>query len=428
MKKTYLDELDRSLYDLKMKFMHRLYVLTSIVLIGFVIYLSVQKVIPVLILCGSALALVAVTGFLSARGKLSLVVSANAFNFLLLVLIVATFFTSGGLQAPSLFWLPVLCLSTMILLGMKYMYIISGIAVFIVALFFLAQSSGTEFHSQYSQSMLYQVHFVHYILLTIYVISLGVLQTRLQGRVNEYKESLHLKLHHENRLASLGELSAGIGHELNNPLAIAMGNLSVLQHISEENSDSRWSEATEKMNDALVRMKNIIITVSRLSRAKDTSRDKFEVNRTVGETIGLFEQMFKKAGIVIDFQKSAESIYVSGNVQQFIQVLMNLLSNSRDSLKEVSRESKHVSIKVSRSEKRVVVEVKDNGPGIKPENLSRVFDSFFTTKEVGQGTGLGLSLSKRFIADMGGDLTCRSVENEWTSFTIEMPEVIGESL
>ena len=421
MKSTHLDTLDQSIYDLKMRFLVNLYILCSLVLVGFVIYLAVQQVIPVLILCSTALVIIGGIGILTAKRKVNLTVGANAFNLLTVTLIFATFFTSGGVQAPSLFWMPVICLSTLILLGKKQMFIVSGICFVGVFGFFMAQNLGFEFRSQYRPEMLFQVHYVHFVLLSFFVVSLGILQTKLQARTDEYKEQLHLRLNHENRLSSLGELTAGIGHELNNPLAIAMGNVECLKVIAEERNDKELDTATETMKSALTRMKNIIISVSRLSRAEDISREKFDVRKSIGETLSLFEEMFKKKDITINFDEGGGPLFVSGNIQQFTQVMTNLLSNSKDALLEAPKSRKAVTIEISEKAKVAVIDLKDNGAGIKPADMDKIFDSFFTTKVVGKGTGLGLSLSKRFINDMGGEITCKSTVGSGTCFTIELP-------
>ncbi|MEZ4871846.1 MAG: ATP-binding protein [Bdellovibrionales bacterium] len=414
------EDIEKTIYKLKMKYLERLYFLTASVLLGFTIYFLNDGLVNHTILVFVFFGLTAVFGILVRKNKLGLIFSANLINLLIFSVITLTFFISGGLKAPAIFWLPILYFSTFVLLGKRLMIFWAAISTFVIVLFLIAHHSGIEFTSQIDLANRHDLHFVHYVLLTAYSLSLGFLQSRLQENLLFQKETFLANLHHENRLLTLGELTAGIGHELNNPLTIAILSFKKIKSSMTQNRPANTVDI-EKVSESLNRMKKIIKSISRLVRQKNNIIEQFDVNNSINNTLDLYREMYNKLGIELVFIESSKDAYVLGNEQLFTQVITNLIANARDALLGLEKIDKKVSILVDESPRGIYIHVEDNGPGIPKDKQEKIFDSFYTTKEVGLGTGLGLSLSRRFIRDMGGTISVGSQIGVGTKFTICLP-------
>ncbi len=237
----------------------------------------------------------------------------------------------------------------------------------------------------------------------------------------EFKENLQREIFHTSKLASIGELAAGVGHEINNPLSIVYGNLELLraslkdQDILSEDKE-RYLDRQER---AINRISDIVKGLKSFARQDDDSIHAVDLNKTVESTLAFIQEIYKKDGIAIKQNTTPLPLFTLANNGKLQQVLINLISNAKDATKEIV--SPKITITTSREHEDAAIEVADNGTGIKEKNLIKVFDNFFTTKEVGKGTGLGLGIAKNIIEDYDGSISISSKIDRGTTVTIKLP-------
>jgi C4-dicarboxylate-specific signal transduction histidine kinase len=253
---------------------------------------------------------------------------------------------------------------------------------------------------------------------------------QMAERELEEQRSLRLR---SDRLRSLGEMAAGIAHELNQPLVGVRG---LAEHIligiergwelDEETLQERMKSVVEQAD----RMVHIIEHVRRFAReAGKTKVEEVQVNGAVEAGLEMLEAQFRAHGLGLEAELAEGLPTVVVNAYSLEEVVLNLLSNARDAV-QAQRGlggDGFVPEVVVRSLMGdpgwVQVEVEDNGTGIPTENVQRVFDPFFTTKDPDRGTGLGLSVSRSIIEEFGGGLELRSEPGEGTKATISLPAV-----
>ena len=242
----------------------------------------------------------------------------------------------------------------------------------------------------------------------------------MQRREQELRDKQE-QLVQAGKLATLGELTTGVAHELNNPLnniGLFMGNALDLiglgvtdkEHIARElqNAMRQVRKATE-----------IISHLRTFGRVAPVSREPVSMNQVIGRALSLMQEELRLREIEVELDVSARHAVVMGNPIQLEQVLINLLTNARDALVESPRKVIHIACEVR--DRVVDLAFSDTGPGI-PEGLERrIFDPFFTTKEVGRGTGLGLSITYGIIKEHGGTIAVANRPGEGAAFLIRLP-------
>jgi len=242
----------------------------------------------------------------------------------------------------------------------------------------------------------------------------------MQRREQELRDKQE-QLVQAGKLATLGELTTGVAHELNNPLnniGLFMGNALDLiglgvtdkEHIARElqNAMRQVRKATE-----------IISHLRTFGRVAPVSREPVSMNQVIGRALSLMQEQLRLREIEVELDVSARHAVVMGNPIQLEQVLINLLTNARDALVESPRKVIHIACEVR--DRVVDLAFSDTGPGI-PEGLERrIFDPFFTTKEVGRGTGLGLSITYGIIKEHGGTIAVANRPGEGAAFLIRLP-------
>lgn len=241
----------------------------------------------------------------------------------------------------------------------------------------------------------------------------------LLASVNDLTVERQLAL--SSKMASIGQLAAGVGHEINNPLAIVYGLIQKIEKASQKNelSSEMIKNVILKMYTAVSRIQKIIKSLRELSHTHNEDKKPFEILESIRITFSLVEGIIVKNQIKMCISLPDEEILVIGEKGKFGQVVMNLIVNARDALK--NQKNPLIGIKVIKDSNHVFIEISDNGPGIDVAILNNIFDPFFTTKNVNEGTGLGLSLSHQYIKDMNGDINVESQKNHGTTFTIKLP-------
>ena len=239
------------------------------------------------------------------------------------------------------------------------------------------------------------------------------------------REEMERQLYQSSKLASIGELSAGVAHEINNPLN---GIINFAQLLKDE--EKPRSEFEQQMIDGIIdegqRIAQIVRGLLTFASADTHELSQVHFADSIKTSIALFGHQFEKSGIAVEIDLEPDLPMVRADGSRLRQVVVNLISNAHHALKAKpadSLEQKLFKITARRAGKNgeiVRVEFFDNGVGIKREDLGKVFDPFFTTRRETGGTGLGLSVSFGIIRDFGGTINVESEEGKFTRFVIEL--------
>lgn len=222
------------------------------------------------------------------------------------------------------------------------------------------------------------------------------------------------------RLAALGEMAGGITHEINNPLAIISGSVFALKRSLKKQSfhGEKVNERLFKIEETVKRISNIILGMRNLSRSElSDSSSHFNLMQLINDTLNLCHERFLTEEINLSFDDSDFDQEVLGSYQQYGQILINLLNNAFDVVK--NKNDKYVGIEIVRDEGFVSIRVVDSGDGI--SEVSKLFQPFYTIKSIGEGTGFGLSISKKIAQKNVGDLLYFRKKDK-TVFEIKIPK------
>jgi signal transduction histidine kinase len=245
----------------------------------------------------------------------------------------------------------------------------------------------------------------------------------LESTIEQLKET-ETQLVQTEKLASLGRMSAGIIHEINNPLNFATTGLFTLRnkgkYISPDQREE-YEEILKDIEDGVSRVKNIVSDLRMFTHPETESRDQVELTEVLAASLRFLSNEWKSK-VQIE-QNLAEHQTVWANKNKLIHVLTNLLQNSLDALKNKSFESEKPTIWIEGrvDAGRSFLVVRDNGVGIAKEHLDKIFDPFYTTKDVGEGMGLGLAICYRIVQDCDGRIQVRTEPGQFCEFTLEFP-------
>lgn len=225
------------------------------------------------------------------------------------------------------------------------------------------------------------------------------------------------------KLATLGELTTGVAHELNNPLnniGLFIGN--AIDLIELGMADTEPERILQELNNAMQQVRKATEIISHLrtfGRAASVSRERLSVVQVVQRSLSLMREQLRLRQIEVKLHFPPEDILIWGNAIQLEQVFINLLTNARDALLNSSH--KIITITCEVHEQIINICVRDTGPGIPPGLEQRIFDPFFTTKDVGTGTGLGLSITYGIIKEHQGTIFVENYPGEGALFLIQLP-------
>jgi two-component system NtrC family sensor kinase len=227
------------------------------------------------------------------------------------------------------------------------------------------------------------------------------------------------------RLASIGELAAGIAHEINNPVAIMVQEAGWIDDLLAESkpiSDANLEEIERAVGQIRTqgdRCKEITYKLLSFARKTDPTVREVQLNEMVDEVTGLTSQKTRYANVRVATNLSPDLPLIQAAPSELQQILLNLVNNAIDAIESPGGT---VTVSTRADGNDVVLEVSDTGKGIPEANLARIFDPFFTTKPVGQGTGLGLSICYGIVEKMGGKITVESEIETGTTFTVVFPK------
>jgi two-component system NtrC family sensor kinase len=221
------------------------------------------------------------------------------------------------------------------------------------------------------------------------------------------------------KIAAMGQLLAGVSHELNNPLSTIVGYTQLLRLRA---GSGPMAEQLEKIEKSAERCTRIVTNFLALARQYPPERQIIDLNQLVQDAVELLAYPLRIDGVVVVRRLASDLPQLSADPHQIQQVVVNLLTNAHQALRDVSTPRRLVlTTRYDRVADRVVLEVADNGPGVPADVRGRVFDPFFTTKAPGQGTGLGLSLCRGIIDAHEGALRLEPSPGGGATFVVELP-------
>ncbi|GAO96458.1 sensory box histidine kinase [Pseudomonas syringae pv. actinidiae] len=253
-----------------------------------------------------------------------------------------------------------------------------------------------------------------------------LVEVQAVGRDNTDVRRSRMQLNQSAKMATLGEMSTGLAHEINQPLNVMrMAVVNVLKRLSRGDVDIDYlTEKLTRIDTQVQRAARVVDYMRVFGRRSEVEEQLFDPAQAVEGTISMLAEGMKGKGVQLRVGSMIEAVRVRGHVDQLEQVLINLMVNARDALlsrREKDREFEPwISVEAERDENIIRLVVQDNGGGIDPRLLERIFEPFFTTKPVGVGTGLGLSVSYGIVDQMGGQLSVSNV-GEGARFRIELP-------
>ena len=244
-------------------------------------------------------------------------------------------------------------------------------------------------------------------------------QTRDLLEAEQARRNFENKLIEMNKMASLGEMSAGIGHELSQPLGTILLKCQMLPKALDKRDYDKSIKYVEDIRNQAVRAKEIMDSLRIISRdAKPEDKTSIELNQVIRKAEVLIKEDLTMNGITLKKELS-QGIYIYASPVQLGQVIANLITNARDALEDA--EEKIITLRSYIKEGNGMLEIEDTGSGIPEEYQSKIFEPFFTSKAIGKGTGLGLSMCYSMVQENEGDISFRTAANKGTCFTVSIP-------
>ena len=227
------------------------------------------------------------------------------------------------------------------------------------------------------------------------------------------------------RLATIGQLAAGVVHEINNPLGFLLNNLAHVRRVMAQGRPQDVTQALADADEGAEQVRHIVQDLKLLSCPDEMESGPVEVAKVLRSAVKLAAHEIRHRAEVVE--SLDEVPRVEGNEVRLCQVFLNLLLNAAHAISPGQPERNRIQVSARElGSHRVLIEVSDTGCGIPPELLERVFDPFFTTRPVGVGSGLGLSVSRRIITAHGGELSVESEPGKGTTFRVSLPVHAGE--
>jgi C4-dicarboxylate-specific signal transduction histidine kinase len=257
-----------------------------------------------------------------------------------------------------------------------------------------------------------------------YQINLSKQKQALESTIDQLKET-EMQLVQSEKLASLGRMSAGIIHEINNPLNFATTGLFTLRNKSkllDPNERAEYDEILHDVEEGIGRVKTIVSDLRMFSHPNPGQVDPVDVGSVVASSLRFLSNELKHlVNVELDIP---EKQVIWANKNKLIHVITNFLQNSLDALKskQFSGEQPTIWIRGRVENGQSILSIRDNGPGIDSTHLDKIFDPFYTTKDVGQGMGLGLSICYRIVQEYEGRIDVKTEPGKFCEFALEFPE------
>ncbi len=242
-------------------------------------------------------------------------------------------------------------------------------------------------------------------------------------------ETTRQKFFHQEKMAAIGHLAAGILHEVGNPIAAIAGAASDLKGLAVQSKQGSTeceikddvNENIDLINEQAIRLSRITREIADFASPKQRERELLDLNGLINSTARLLSYDRRFRTIKMDLQLDRELPAISGVADQLTQVFMNLLLNAMDASMAIPKDKRQIQVTSNLTRDQVSVSVRDFGSGMSPETRDRALEPFYTTKPVGQGSGLGLSLCDSIIHAHGGSIELHSEPNMGTRIQVNLP-------
>ncbi len=233
------------------------------------------------------------------------------------------------------------------------------------------------------------------------------------------------QLVHSSKMASIGILTSGVAHEINNSLFIAKGYIQILlRKMKKDEHLKLYEESLIQADTALIRIEEIVRTLQQYSKGSENVHEVIYLNNVIEDALVVSKSRMGKVGIEVKTEiPTNERFEIEGAFSSVQQIIINVLVNAIEALELVPEGQRFLNIRLSKQGNQILLSVIDSGPGINPEIMSKIYDPFFTTKEVGKGIGLGLFTVHSFILHLGGEIHCESELGKGTCFKIYFPGI-----
>ncbi|MGD9972872.1 MAG: ATP-binding protein [Desulfatirhabdiaceae bacterium] len=259
---------------------------------------------------------------------------------------------------------------------------------------------------------------------TCQIDSAGVLKG-CEGIIKDITErrNMEQQLLQADKLASLGQLSAGVAHEINNPLGLILGYTQLL--LRDEPTGTQPYEDLKTIEKNTRNCKTIVEALLNFARKTETKKVTVDINAAIGQIVTVLQRQFEVAGIHLTTRLATNIPLIKGDTEKLKQVFMNLIMNARQSIE--GKGDIYVFTEYDAMTNQVVINVEDTGSGIPEHIRHKIFDPFFTTKPTGQGTGLGLSVSYGIVKEHGGNISVQSELEKGSVFSVTIPVLLSEA-
>jgi len=284
-----------------------------------------------------------------------------------------------------------------------------------------------------AMAQLYNARIQSLIILTAGVMGIVLMALVLSARTVERladsegaREALRDKIVETGKLASIGELAAGVAHEINNPVAVMIEEAGWIGDQLDDGAaaspeaEAELRRAAGEISTQGKRCREITHKLLSFARKSESRAVPVDLAKVVAEIADLARQKAKFAGVALEVRTEAGLPQVALSISEMQQILLNLINNAIDAVSASGRGDGKVVVGLVREGEKVVLSVSDNGPGIAPEAAERIFDPFFTTKKAGSGTGLGLSICRGLVAKMGGEIRVESAPGHGATFFVSL--------
>jgi signal transduction histidine kinase len=240
------------------------------------------------------------------------------------------------------------------------------------------------------------------------------MEEKIQLRTRELKEA-QAQISHQEKMASLGLMAAGIAHEIGNPLTSIS---SMAQVIKRKNPDDKTIEYVQNILKNIERISRIVRELVDFIRPTSHEKSRSDINEIIKSAVGIikYDRRSKKMHFVMNLDQALPNIILV--TDHLLQVFLNILINALDASEGYGNE---IEVKSYRSNEHIHIEISDQGCGIAGDKLNKIFEPFYTTKEVGKGTGLGLTVSYGIIKKMDGEIKVESTLEKGSTFSIVLP-------
>lgn len=244
-----------------------------------------------------------------------------------------------------------------------------------------------------------------------------IIKNENRNKLTEQKKIMENQMAQADKLASIGQLSAGVAHEMNNPLGIILGYTQLL--LRDEDSKTERYNDLKTIEKHVKSCKSIVEDLLSFARSSKPEREEISIHEAMDDVLNFVVQHsdLAKIEIIKDYDIIIPPVFI--NERKIKQVFMNLIMNAKHAVGKTG--TIKITTKLNRSKNRAYILVLDSGYGIEKKNLSRIFDPFFTTKSTGEGTGLGLSVSYGIIKNHDGEILVESKRGKGSTFTIVLP-------